>query len=474
MKGNNANATIKYDEAKVSEAQALLNEIKNDLSEVDNTLYDAVMKISNANGIEFVEVDDSAIDMRMPERLMTQCREDTKNISDTINNQVRAIESFMNENSVSAGGDTSSNVQTGNENVSGVTAEQGESKMMIKGPDGKLIEVSEDDLKRMTSNGGGLNINTTQDTTPQTSSVTTPSPTTAPLPTTTAPSAPAPTTAPRTFPTNPQTSAPASTAPITEAPSNNKDNLPRANTIPKPNQVVYAGPSYFEDTNPVNPSDHLADIKVPTNQVVYAGPSYFNDTNPVNPNGHLADIKVPTNQVVYAGPSYFENQTTPVTIAPPASVPKIQVLYAGPPDSITNPPTTPTVPIFDNKKGDDLGTIIINNDTINNTQPISNNPITNTDIVNTTSAIQERVSDNALSQHASPIFSNLDNSVDSGSSTGYTDSTPQYSSIPETGVGMKDSFGDYITPAAIGAAAGIAGMIAAKAMRKDKEEETEE
>ena len=168
MKGNNANATIKYDEAKVSEAQALLNEIKNDLSEVDNTLYDAVMKISNANGIEFVEVDDSAIDMRMPERLMTQCREDTKNISDTINNQVRAIESFMNENSVSAGGDTSSNVQTGNENVSGVTAEQGESKMMIKGPDGKLIEVSEDDLKRMTSNGGGLNINTTQDTTPQT------------------------------------------------------------------------------------------------------------------------------------------------------------------------------------------------------------------------------------------------------------------------------------------------------------------
>ena len=93
-----------YNEERINDAQVLLEEIKNDLYDTDCLLYDAVMKISYAPGIEHVEGDDAAIDMRMPEKLMIQCREETKSISDTLNNQVSLIQSYSSQSAGTAKG----------------------------------------------------------------------------------------------------------------------------------------------------------------------------------------------------------------------------------------------------------------------------------------------------------------------------------------------------------------------------------
>ena len=452
MKENNSNNTIVYNEAKVSEAQDLLNEIKNDLSDADNTLYDAVMKISRARGIENVEVDETAIDMRMPERLMIQCREDTKTISDTLDNQVHAIESFFGREDVKADNNNSSNVQFRKENISGVTAEQGESTDFYYDKNGNKV-ILDDKGKIISSN---TTTPSTVPTSPQTNALITEAPS---VPITTSPTnpptnitGPMPTTAPRTFPTNPATTTPATVTPPTSTPPTSTTPI---STTPR------STPSL--ETVPDTKGGKISG-RIPNNQVVYAGPNGFNkNESTIPPKAVLEDIETPAkHMLLYGGPNM-------PTAAP--TEPVVQALYSAPPYIQTDPISTPipSTPIDNSKQGDYLGTIIVNS-TVPQTVPT--NPITNTDIVNTTTAIQERISDSALAQHTSPISSNLKGSGDT-TNTGYTDSTPQYSSIPETGVGMKDSFGDYITPAAIGAAAGIAGMIAARSMHKKKEKEEE-
>ncbi len=84
-----------YNREKIQDARDLLDEIKDDIADVDYELYDAVMKIGYAYGIEEIERDNTTIDLRVPEQLMIQCREETTGIRDNLSNQVHLIEGFL-------------------------------------------------------------------------------------------------------------------------------------------------------------------------------------------------------------------------------------------------------------------------------------------------------------------------------------------------------------------------------------------
>ena len=101
---------IVYDEERIKEACSLLTEIQKDLNDVDNTLYKGVMKVAYATGFSLVEQDERAIDMKMPEKLMIQCREETSSLSNDLNNQVNLIESFLKEGEEKVSSGTTSGV----------------------------------------------------------------------------------------------------------------------------------------------------------------------------------------------------------------------------------------------------------------------------------------------------------------------------------------------------------------------------
>ena len=98
----NNDADLVYNREKIQQARDLLDEIKDDISAVDYELYDAVMKIGYAYGIEEIERDNTSIDLRVPERLMIQCREETTSIRDNLSNQVHLIEAFLSGEKTSA------------------------------------------------------------------------------------------------------------------------------------------------------------------------------------------------------------------------------------------------------------------------------------------------------------------------------------------------------------------------------------
>ncbi len=85
---------IQYNEGQVQDAIALFQDIQNDLIDVDYLLYRAVMDIAYAKGFSFLEQDDSSINMRMPEKLMVQCREDTKKLYDQMVDSAEKIKSL--------------------------------------------------------------------------------------------------------------------------------------------------------------------------------------------------------------------------------------------------------------------------------------------------------------------------------------------------------------------------------------------
>lgn len=84
-----------YDEASIRDGRSLLTEIRNDISDLDQQLYDGIMKISYANGFDQVDQENSEIDLRMPEKLLIQCREEVKGITDALNNQTHLINSYL-------------------------------------------------------------------------------------------------------------------------------------------------------------------------------------------------------------------------------------------------------------------------------------------------------------------------------------------------------------------------------------------
>ena len=88
--------TLIYNEAKVSEGKDLLAGIRKVFIEVDNNVYDGINKISAAKGIENVTSADYSIDLKKPTTLVDQSRTDLKRIIDTLDEQIRLIDKFMN------------------------------------------------------------------------------------------------------------------------------------------------------------------------------------------------------------------------------------------------------------------------------------------------------------------------------------------------------------------------------------------
>ena len=108
-----------YNREKIQEARDLLDEIKDDIADVDYELYDAVMKIGYAYGIDEIERDNTSIDLRVPEKLMIQCREETTGIRDNLSNQVHLIEGFLAGEGGTAGGVTAGLTNISSEEIPG-------------------------------------------------------------------------------------------------------------------------------------------------------------------------------------------------------------------------------------------------------------------------------------------------------------------------------------------------------------------
>ena len=88
---------VRYNEKKIKEAKELIEEIKKDLYQTDWLLYNAVMKISYAKGMNDVIYDNPCIDMNKPEELMIQCRKSTTFVSDTLKTQIEQLDQYMKE-----------------------------------------------------------------------------------------------------------------------------------------------------------------------------------------------------------------------------------------------------------------------------------------------------------------------------------------------------------------------------------------
>jgi len=95
-----SDSTILYDKKRVEDSVSLLSEIRSDLAEADDLLYNAIIKIVNAKGFPVIEGDDPAIDMRMPETLIVQCREEAKKTINQLNNISYSVEAYSKDDSV--------------------------------------------------------------------------------------------------------------------------------------------------------------------------------------------------------------------------------------------------------------------------------------------------------------------------------------------------------------------------------------
>ena len=81
-----------YDRERVKDSVNLLNEIRNDFYLVDDMLYNSVMSIVNTKGFDLIENGNFDIDMRMPEKLVEQCRDTNDTIMRNISDMSQMIE----------------------------------------------------------------------------------------------------------------------------------------------------------------------------------------------------------------------------------------------------------------------------------------------------------------------------------------------------------------------------------------------
>ena len=101
------NIDLIFNSKKVKESREILESIRRDLAELDQDLYDAVMLILQARGIEEVEKDSDFIDMRKPESIMRQCREEgerTINFLDAFTSVSTEFSEEKDTSSAAAGG----------------------------------------------------------------------------------------------------------------------------------------------------------------------------------------------------------------------------------------------------------------------------------------------------------------------------------------------------------------------------------
>ena len=357
---------LMYNPERVKDARDLLQEIKDDIYDADCMLYDGVMKVAYSYGVENVEQEDTAIDMRMPEKLMIQCREETSNVSDTLDNQVQLIENFLHGEDVSSAQARRSGTVTAEmtDLGGGIYEESGTMPQLLYGPPNQM---------------------------PSTDVVTTQQLLYGPPPSTIMP-------------------------------------MTGVSTLP---QLLYGPPSQTPITSV---------------QTLYGVP---------RPGiGTLPPVTVPMTsvQALYGVPSPGIGTLPPV----PVPMTSIQALY-GPPGMIPKPAVpTPTTFIVEVPK-----------------TPVTQPPV----VIPTTSAPtpQFRETPTALAPH-SGVSLEPSSPVGSGSGSGSSGgtSTIAYSAIPQTGVGKKNRFEDYIVPAAVGAISGAAGVAVSRKLKKDIDNEEEE
>ncbi len=96
-----------YDRERVKDSVNLLNEIRNDFYLVDDMLYNSVMSIVNTKGFDLIENGNFDIDMRMPEKLVEQCRDTNDTIMRNISDMSQMVE----------GMDTADNIGTSNNEI---------------------------------------------------------------------------------------------------------------------------------------------------------------------------------------------------------------------------------------------------------------------------------------------------------------------------------------------------------------------
>ena len=476
LNGRDENQII-FDEAKLSSAQDLLDEIKEDLVDTDNLLYDAVMKISRANGIDAVEVDDAAIDMRMPERLMIQCREDTKNVSDTLDNQIVKITTFSGNEKVSGAGTPQNRVT--------VTHEEDET-IYIKDENGNTRPATQAEIDQMMGKkpASGMQVAMTSPNQvlygPPPGGDIKPTPVEGPIegpiqalygpPPGGDEPVPVINTRPQVLygppPTGGDMPTPI-TSPVTRPqvlygppPTGGDMPTPITSPVTRP-QVLYGPPPGYEDPIPT---------PVTSPQALYGPPPGYEDPTPITAPA------VTSPQVLYGPPPGYEEPIPGIVTSPPITSP--QALY-GPPPTPSNP-TTPGIPL-DEPITIEVPPVTTPPAPTPQPQPTTSPAPTPSEApvqtptpatTPTTSAAQSRVGDTpsttGLAQHISSTSAPAVQTIQPATTT------QSYSAIPKTSTGTaKKGIGDYAVPAGIGVAAGAAGLVAAAAIKKGKKDDEE-
>ena len=98
-KSNIDSSELRYDRELINDSFNLLKEIRNDFYEVDDLLYKSVTSIVNTKGFYLIDNGDFNIDMRLPEKLVEQCRELIETIIKKLVSMVQAIEDYDSDSS---------------------------------------------------------------------------------------------------------------------------------------------------------------------------------------------------------------------------------------------------------------------------------------------------------------------------------------------------------------------------------------
>ena len=98
-KSNIDSSELRYDRELINDSFNLLKEIRNDFYEVDDLLYKSVTSIVNTKGFYLIDNGDFNIDMRLPEKLVEQCRELIETIIKKLVSMVQAIEEYDSDSS---------------------------------------------------------------------------------------------------------------------------------------------------------------------------------------------------------------------------------------------------------------------------------------------------------------------------------------------------------------------------------------
>ncbi len=86
---------IVYKKEPVEQAIKMLNECRTELYDADCLIYEAMIKLVNAKGYPLVEQEDTFIDSKMPEKLMTDLRARIKEVILNLTSKTKLLEDYI-------------------------------------------------------------------------------------------------------------------------------------------------------------------------------------------------------------------------------------------------------------------------------------------------------------------------------------------------------------------------------------------